>query len=45
MNPVIIECAINGATSKATNPHVPVEPSEITADALAMHARRVRRSC
>lgn len=35
MVPVIIECAINGATSKATNPHVPVEPSEITADVLA----------
>jgi 3-keto-5-aminohexanoate cleavage enzyme len=35
MSPVIIECAINGVTSKATNPHVPVEPSEITADALA----------
>ena len=35
MDPVIIECAINGVTSKATNPHVPVEPSEITADALA----------
>jgi uncharacterized protein (DUF849 family) len=34
MSPVIIECAINGVTSKATNPHVPVEPSEITADAL-----------
>jgi 3-keto-5-aminohexanoate cleavage enzyme len=35
MSPVIIECAINGVTSKTTNPHVPVEPSEITADALA----------
>ncbi|AYE94625.1 3-keto-5-aminohexanoate cleavage protein [Mycobacterium paragordonae] len=35
MGPVIIECAINGVTPKATNPHVPVEPSEITADALA----------
>jgi len=35
MIPVIIECAINGATSKATNPHVPSEPSEIAADALA----------
>jgi 3-keto-5-aminohexanoate cleavage enzyme len=33
--PVVIECAINGVTSKATNPHVPVEPSEIAADALA----------
>lgn len=35
MDPVIIECAINGATSKASNPNVPVEPSEIAADALA----------
>src|ERR1700720_4567043 len=35
MDPVIIECAINGVTSKVTNPHVPVEPPEIAADALA----------
>ncbi len=35
MNPVIIECAINGVTPKTTNPHVPVEPAEIAADALA----------
>jgi uncharacterized protein (DUF849 family) len=34
MNPVIIECAINGVTSKSTNIHVPVEPPEIVADAL-----------
>jgi 3-keto-5-aminohexanoate cleavage enzyme len=33
--PVIIECAVNGLTSKSTNPNVPVEPAEITADALA----------
>jgi uncharacterized protein (DUF849 family) len=33
--PVAIECAINGATSKADNPHVPTEPAEIAADALA----------
>lgn len=33
--PVIIECAINGATSKATNPNVPTTPEEIAADALA----------
>ena len=26
MNPVIIECAINGVTPKVTNPHVPIEP-------------------
>lgn len=35
MDPVIIECAINGITTKATNPHVPIDPSEIAADALA----------
>lgn len=35
MDPVIIDCAVNGVTSKATNPHVPVEPSEIATDALA----------
>ena len=35
MNPVIIECAINGVTPKTTNPHVPVQPQEIAADALA----------
>lgn len=35
MGPVVIECAINGATPKSANAHVPVEPSEITADALA----------
>jgi uncharacterized protein (DUF849 family) len=33
--PVIIECAINGATAKATNPNVPTTPEEIAADALA----------
>lgn len=33
--PVIIECAINGATSKTTNPNVPTEPAEIARDALA----------
>lgn len=32
---VIIEAAINGGTTKAANPHVPVEPDEIVADALA----------
>jgi uncharacterized protein (DUF849 family) len=35
MDPVVIECAINGVTAKAANPHVPVTPSEITAAALA----------
>jgi len=33
--PVIIEAAINGATTKDVNPHVPIEPAEIAADALA----------
>jgi uncharacterized protein (DUF849 family) len=33
--PVIIECAINGTTSKATNPHVPITPSEIASDSLS----------
>jgi len=33
--PVIIEAAINGATRKATNPHVPITADEIVADALA----------
>jgi uncharacterized protein (DUF849 family) len=32
---VIIEAAINGATSKARNPNVPQTPEEIAADALA----------
>jgi uncharacterized protein (DUF849 family) len=33
--PVIIEAAINGSTAKEHNPHVPREPNEIAADALA----------
>ena len=33
--PVIIEAAINGATTKERNPHVPVTPEEIAADASA----------
>ncbi len=33
--PVIIEAAINGATTKATNPNVPKSVEEIAADALA----------
>lgn len=32
--PVIIEAAINGATPKSRNPHVPITPAEIAADAL-----------
>ena len=35
-NPVIIEAAINGATTKATNPNVPITAEEIAADALAV---------
>lgn len=33
--PVIIEAAINGTTTKARNPHVPRDPDEIASDALA----------
>jgi 3-keto-5-aminohexanoate cleavage enzyme len=33
--PLVIEAAINGATSKARNPHVPTAPAEIARDALA----------
>jgi 3-keto-5-aminohexanoate cleavage enzyme len=33
-SPVIVEAAINGLTSKERNPHVPVTPDEIAADAL-----------
>src|ERR1700756_2923652 len=32
---VIIEAAINGATSKTVNPNVPITEDEIVADALA----------
>src|ERR1044072_7171745 len=32
---VIIEAAVNGATSKATNPNCPETPAEIAADAIA----------
>jgi len=34
-NPVIIEVAINGATTKDVNTNVPITPEEIAADALA----------
>ena len=34
-DPVIIEAAINGATTKQRNPHVPRSPDEIATDALA----------
>src|ERR1700760_3305288 len=33
--PVIIEAAINGATPKERNPHVPISAEELAADALA----------
>lgn len=32
---VVVEAAINGVTSKAQNPNVPITPEEIAADALA----------
>ncbi len=35
MPPLIIEAALNGATPKSRNPHVPVTPEEITTAALA----------
>jgi uncharacterized protein (DUF849 family) len=34
MQPVIIEAAINGVTTKERNPHTPREPDEIATDAL-----------
>src|SRR5215510_12997220 len=36
--PVIIEAAINGVTSKAQNPNTPKEPAEIAEDALRCFA-------
>jgi 3-keto-5-aminohexanoate cleavage enzyme len=35
MPSVVLEAALNGATSKARNPHVPTAPAEIAADAVA----------
>jgi uncharacterized protein (DUF849 family) len=35
MTPVVIEAAVNGATPKARNPHVPTAPDEIACDGLA----------
>ncbi len=32
--PVILECAINGSVTKATNPHAPGTPAEHTADVI-----------
>jgi uncharacterized protein (DUF849 family) len=37
-DPVVIEAAINGVTTKAANPHSPLAPEEIAADALACFA-------
>jgi len=37
-DPVIIEAAINGVTSKQQNPHTPREPAEIADDALRCFA-------
>lgn len=34
-DPVIIEAALNGVTSRRHNPHVPVSAEELTADAIA----------
>jgi uncharacterized protein (DUF849 family) len=33
--PVVIEVAVNGVTKRDRNPHVPITPAEIAADALA----------
>jgi len=34
-DPVIIEAALNGSSSKRRNPNVPRDPAEITCEALA----------
>ena len=36
--PLVLEAALNGATPKARNPHVPITPAEITDAALAAFA-------
>ncbi|MGE0387063.1 MAG: 3-keto-5-aminohexanoate cleavage protein [Gammaproteobacteria bacterium] len=33
--PVIIECALSGYSSLGRNPHIPIQPAQIAADALA----------
>ena len=38
MVPLIIEAALNGATSKARNRNTPKTPNEVAADALACDA-------
>jgi hypothetical protein len=40
--PCIVEVALNGATTKETNPRVPRSPSAITADARCVHRGRRR---
>jgi uncharacterized protein (DUF849 family) len=35
MEPLIIECSLNEQVTKAQNPHVPISPAELVADALA----------
>lgn len=35
MDPVIIEAAVNGATRRTAQPHVPIDPAEIAADGRA----------
>lgn len=35
MDPLIIEAAVNGGSTKARNPHTPVTPDEVAADSLA----------
>lgn len=37
-DPVVVEAAINGANTTARNPHLPLTPDEIRADALACMA-------
>ena len=43
-HPVVIEAAINGATPKSRNPHVPTTPDEIAARCARVHRRPARRS-
>ena len=38
MEPLIIECSLNEQVTKAQNPHVPISPEELVADALAAAA-------
>jgi uncharacterized protein (DUF849 family) len=36
---VIVEVAVNGATPRSVNPHVPLTPSEVADEMLACIAR------